>query len=192
MTTSDLQTFTLTPHPLTQGSSARSIRAQISWRSGVLKVSYLLEGDLERLRVPDRQRPRFADELWRHTCFEMFVARKDEAGYHEFNFSPSSEWATYVFVRYRERVAPGRSVELADMDPHVIVRRFVGKLELDAEVELERLGSGFTDGKLVLGLSAVVEEVDGSLSYWALHHPGAKPDFHHPDAFVLELDEIRN
>jgi hypothetical protein len=33
----------------------------------------------------------------------------------------------------------------------------------------------------------VVEEKDGLLSYWALNHPPGKPDFHHPDAFVLEL-----
>jgi hypothetical protein len=36
-----------------------------------------------------------------------------------------------------------------------------------------------------LGLSAVLEEQDGTKSYWALAHPpGGKPDFHHPDCFV--------
>ena len=36
-------------------------------------------------------------------------------------------------------------------------------------------------------LAAVIEATDGSLSYWALAHPSDKPDFHHPDSFVLEL-----
>jgi hypothetical protein len=40
---------------------------------------------------------------------------------------------------------------------------------------------------LRVGLSAVIEANDGTLSYWALKHPAAKPDFHHPDSFVLEL-----
>jgi len=33
----------------------------------------------------------------------------------------------------------------------------------------------------------VVEELDGSHSYWALRHPPGKPDFHHSDAFALEI-----
>jgi hypothetical protein len=33
----------------------------------------------------------------------------------------------------------------------------------------------------------VIEAADGSLSYWALRHPPGKPDFHHRDAFALEL-----
>jgi hypothetical protein len=38
-----------------------------------------------------------------------------------------------------------------------------------------------------LGLSAVIEDTRGSLSYWALAHPPGKPDFHHADGFALEL-----
>jgi hypothetical protein len=40
---------------------------------------------------------------------------------------------------------------------------------------------------LALALSAVVEDEHGGLSYWALKHPPGKPDFHHPDLFVLHL-----
>jgi hypothetical protein len=35
-----------------------------------------------------------------------------------------------------------------------------------------------------------VEDVDGILSYWALRHPAGKPDFHHTDAFALQLDKL--
>ena len=38
-----------------------------------------------------------------------------------------------------------------------------------------------------LGLSAVLEEVDGTKSYWALAHPEDKPNFHHPDCFAAQL-----
>jgi hypothetical protein len=150
----------------------------------------MLEGDLDRLQVPARHSPRFIDELWRHTCFEMFIARQGDTHYHELNFSPSGEWAAYAFARYRERVP--LDAEIALIDPRLTVCRSAGKLELDAVVRLDRLSPRYADAKLVLGLSAVVESDEGSLSYWALKHPSAKPDFHHPDAFVLELDEIRN
>ena len=42
--------------------------------------------------------------------------------------------------------------------------------------------------RLQLALSAVIEDKQGVLSYWALTHPPGRPDFHHPDAFVLELE----
>jgi hypothetical protein len=36
--------------------------------------------------------------------------------------------------------------------------------------------------------SAIIEEEDGTKSYWALAHPReGPPDFHHPSCFVLEL-----
>ena len=39
-----------------------------------------------------------------------------------------------------------------------------------------------------MGLCAVIEEKDGTKSYWALAHPpGDKPDFHDPACFALEL-----
>ena len=38
-----------------------------------------------------------------------------------------------------------------------------------------------------IGLSAVIEDTAGSLSYWALHHPRSKPDFHHRGGFILRL-----
>ena len=43
------------------------------------------------------------------------------------------------------------------------------------------------DGRL--GLSVVIETLDGAISYWALAHPSEKPDFHHPDSFILTLPE---
>ena len=38
-----------------------------------------------------------------------------------------------------------------------------------------------------IGLSAVLEQQDGTKSYWALAHPPGAPDFHHPDCFVARL-----
>ncbi|MBI1251562.1 MAG: hypothetical protein GC189_08835 [Alphaproteobacteria bacterium] len=38
-----------------------------------------------------------------------------------------------------------------------------------------------------VGLSAVIETIDGGKSYWAIAHPSERPDFHHSDSFVCEL-----
>ena len=40
---------------------------------------------------------------------------------------------------------------------------------------------------LQIGLSAIIEDREGSLSYWALKHAPDKPDFHSAVAFALNL-----
>lgn len=156
----------------------RGVRARVARRGAeVLEVSYAIEGELARLRIPAPRPPRFAEGLWRHSCCELFVARKGERSYREYNFSPSGEWAAYAFTGYRE----GAPLSGETLDPAIKVRTGACALEIDASVAC-------APGKLQLGLSAVIEEADGALSYWALRHAPGRPDFHHPDAFALELD----
>jgi hypothetical protein len=187
-----VHSFTLTPHPAAGSRAVRAITGRISRTPRGLLVSYALDGDLESLRVPQPRAPRFADKLWRHTCFELFVARRGGPRYHEWNFSPSGEWALYAFARERERVPLGADLKPESLDPHVTARRSPGKLELDAVVPLDVLAPDYAGAPLALNLSAVVEDDQGGLSYWALAHPLDKPDFHHPEAFVLELHEVRH
>jgi hypothetical protein len=168
-------------HPAGRCTALRGIEASVRRSQGaVLQVAYLLDGEIDRLRIPPPRPARFAERLWQHTCCEIFIARAGSPGYREFNLSPSGEWAAFDFARYRE----GSPVEVSN--PHIVVKRSATRLELGAAISVDY------PGKLRLGLSAVVEDEAGSLSYWALRHAPGKPDFHHPDAFALELDEVRH
>jgi hypothetical protein len=109
----------------------------------------------------------------------MFVMAEDGPGYREFNFSPSGEWAVYAFRGYRD----GGELEI-ELTPGILVRKTMNRLELDAKIRKQYLPPGRL---LKMGLSAVVEDADGVLSYWALQHAPGKPDFHHTDAFALEM-----
>src|SRR5262249_28618763 len=109
--------------------------------------------------------------------------------YHEFNLSPSGEWAAYAFRRYRDGTPLAGESNARELDPRIAVRRAAGKLELDALIRLDRLSPMPPGLQLSLALSAVAEDQDGLLSYWALRHPPGKPDFHHADAFALELNQ---
>ena len=177
-------------HPGTRSSAVRGIRASVARTAdGMLTLRYVLEGDLDRLRVPPARTPRIAVRLWEHTCCEIFVARRGAPAYHEFNFAPSGEWAAYAFSRYRD----GGILADETLNPDIAVRRTAGELELDARVRLAQLSPMHVSAGLSLGLSAVVEDDDsGTLSYWALKHPSGRPDFHHPDGFTLEFDEVRD
>jgi len=149
-----------------------------------LRLRYVLEADPERVRVPPAAaHAGRADKLWSHTCFEAFVAVPLRPGYLELNFSPSGEWAAYRFDSYREGMLPAALHTV----PRLAIRRSERGLELQAEVALsgtEAAGSP----RLRIALSAVVEDREGRLSYWALRHPPGRPDFHHPDSFALALE----
>ncbi|MBC7945835.1 MAG: DOMON-like domain-containing protein [Burkholderiales bacterium] len=173
----------LTCHPLHPSLAVRSIVVRVTiGRSARLALSFALEGEIARLRIPAARAPQMTEKLWQHTCFEAFVGMAGELAYHEFNFAPSGEWMTYAFRDYRV-VA---TLPDASFSPEITVRRGAEKLELDAVVHLDRL-SFPADAQLRLGLSAVVEDDKGALSYWALQHPPGKPDFHHSAAFTIEL-----
>ena len=150
---------------------------------GSLALTYSLEGDVTRLRIPPTRSPRIADGLWQRTCFEVFIAEKGQQSYWELNFSPSGEWAAYAFKNYRD----GGPIEDDGLHPEIVVRSAANSFELDALVRLDRFLAIQPPVALGLGLSAVIEENDGTISYWALKHPPGKPDFHHPDSFALEL-----
>src|SRR5262245_12405323 len=74
---------TLACHPGTPSAAVRGIAVSLCRAPrNTLAITYVLEGDLARVRVPAPRAPRAADRLWQHTCCEIFVARRAEPAYH--------------------------------------------------------------------------------------------------------------
>lgn len=172
-------------HPDTPCTGVENIKADIRWeQGGLLTVNYVLYGIVDQLRIPPASSSRGLDNLWQHTCFELFIGAKNDAEYYEFNFSPSGEWAAYEFRNYRD----GGPIHAEELDPKISVERSAETLGLSAVIPLNRLSGIRPDVYLSIGLSAVIEELNGALSYWALKHPPGKPDFHHLDNFMLQIE----
>ena len=171
-------------HPSPRPETVRAI-AVLARRSASaeLQMTFRLDGDIPRIRVPAPGPPRIATQLWRHTCFEAFIAVEGQTAYHEFNFAPSGEWAVYAFRGYRN----GGPVANEVMRPQIAASSTGSRLELDALVRLDGLSAIHPRASLRIGLSAVIEASDG-LSYWALRHRADKPDFHDADGFALLLE----
>jgi hypothetical protein len=171
-------------HPLGHCEAVRAIQVQVRRSTAAeIQITFRLDGDLERLRIPPPRAPRFATDLWRHTCFEAFIAIEGQTAYCEFNFAPSGEWAVYGFADYRD----GGPITNEDLRPLIAVRSTQNRLELDSVVRLDNLSPTHSEAALRVGLCAVVEDGDG-FSYWALRHPIAKPDFHNAGGFTLALE----
>jgi len=175
-----------------------------------LRLVFTLRGPTTAIRWPEPLAPgaaRRADGLWRHTCFEAFATAPGAAGaasgpYLEFNFAPSGAWAAYRFDGYRA----GMRNEPLPLEPRVTIHDRDGERRIEIACpwpaplaggahEGAESGGGADRGmgpraqasRIRLGLSAVLEAADGSLSYWALRHPPGRPDFHNAAGFQLEV-----
>jgi hypothetical protein len=171
----------LVAHPDSRPGPVRRVSAQAGRTAeGGLALMYSIEGDMARLQIPAPREPRIGYKLWRHTCCEVFLRSPGDPRYHELNFSPSGEWTAYAFSAYRE----GNVVQDESLNPQISAQRFDDRLELSALVDPAALS---LRGRLALGLAVVVEQEDGGMSFWALKHAPGRPDFHHRDAFALEV-----
>jgi hypothetical protein len=144
-----------------------------------LRIDYTASGTIANLRLAPVAAAERTDELWRTTCFEAFLTLGDDHAYTEFNFAPSTAWATYRFKNYREGMTP--ATDLAA--PRITVQSAPDRFHLTATLafphrlwDIDRIA-----------LSAVIEETNGRKSYWALAHPPGQPNFHHIVGFALDL-----
>jgi hypothetical protein len=176
-----MQKCVLTRHPDTPCDAIERIEVEASYRTGgVLRAQFCVRGKVDQVILPLQRASQREDELWRHTCCEVFVRPTEAPEYFEFNFSPSMAWAAYRFIGYREGMA---NAEVSA--PQITLNKTDDTVGLEATFNVPESRASF--GKARLGLSCVIEESNGRISYWALAHPEGKPDFHHVSGFALEL-----
>jgi len=173
----------LQSHPVTPVSAIDQITVEWSMsEAGTIWLRYHADGNVEEVKLPDNlDQSQRADDLWQHTCFELFLGEPSGERYCEFNFSPSGNWAAYSFDRYRD----GMSKLPMARPPEIYMDFSDSHMALGATLALPDL---WIANELYAGLSAVIEMQDGEKSLWALAHPAARPDFHHRDGFTLKME----
>jgi len=174
----------LVSHADSSSSAVDRIDVRLTRHATQLVLQYTAHGRIELLNIPAAKEGRRADDLWQHTCFELFVRAPSLESYYEFNFSPSTEWAAYRFDAYRSGMTPA-SISA----PTVLMRQDAERVELRATLDLASIPDipELLTQALRLGLAVIVEEQSGGKSYWALSHSAGRPDFHHVDCFSATL-----
>lgn len=175
------QPIILRCHPDHPVEGVASVAVSIFREAGGVALVFDLRGQPDELAIPDNTGGVRRDELWKHTCFELFLKDDSAAAYTELNFSPNGDWAAYRFERYRQ--------ERTDLDciaPQVTSRVEDTGLVVSVHMPLDGLDVG--TGQVRLGPAAIVVAKNGARSYWALYHPEDKPDFHLTENFKIILD----
>lgn len=171
-----MKSHALICHPRTPSAAVKGVRADMGVTADEqIRLRFVVVGS-GRLVLPPRVQPSRASGLWQSTCFELFVNRPGDHAYCELNFSPSLQWAACAFKAYRSGM---REMPMA-RPPRIDTAMSGDGFQLDACVEV----AGFRGAELSAALCAVIEEQDGTKSYWALDHWAAEPDFHDPAGFV--------
>jgi hypothetical protein len=170
-------------HPDSPGKAVSDIAVDLLETPGRLNLRYTVTGAIADILLPATAEPARTNELWRHTCFEIFIRPAGGDAYAEFNFAPSTQWAAFQFAAYRDGMAN------ADIPvPRITLHGTVETLTLEVSLDLARLPLlAVPAAHWHIGVSAVIEETSGARSFWALVHAPGKPDFHHADAFACNL-----
>lgn len=124
-------------------------------------------------------------QLWRQTCFELFFGIPGEPVYWEVNFAPYGSWNVYHFTGYRqgmrEEAAAGRPTCDAVMDGNLF--------SLSCRIDIHHLVPD--SAGLEVAVAAVILDLEGVAGYWAIDHPGSRPDFHNRRGFLVDLPGMR-
>ena len=152
-----------------------------------LQLRYRISAIADLLLPAPKAQGQRRDELWQHTCLEAFVAAPGGEPYWEFNLSPAGDWNIYRLTGYRHGLQPEAGYgEL----PFTVRRELLGQPAAAAAALIVELCCPLPAplseaSELELGLTAVLEQSGGALSYWALEHPAAEPDFHDRRGWTL-------
>jgi hypothetical protein len=162
-----------------------SITGSVSLQKNIVHLHYSLTGTIENIIFPPASfHPSRKHDLWKSTCFEFFLAIKDHPHYWEFNMSPSGDWNVYHMDEYR-RIGFREETSIQRL-PFEFQNETRG-WTLAAQVDLNPILPA--NQFLEFGITAVVQTIDRTETYWALAHPAQAADFHLRESFILELAE---
>jgi len=132
--------------------------------------STTLTFDLRCVEYNDNLHESHNHELWRGTCFELFIADNLGTGYREFNFTPSGRYCSTKLSSYRESLG----VHKSGVEPTITT---IGKAIFS--IVLKKVSVINRE----IALSMITADRELNREFWAVCHPFAQPDFHHRSNF---------
>lgn len=174
---------------LSEYSSTSSYKVEFFYNKqielGLLDLVYQISGNIENIELENMDHSySFADELWKKTCFELFLSAGEN--YFEFNFSSSTRYALYEFSSYRVLKAKHENLNF-NLN---INRASTNKLELLLQIRLDSLPQDLLglieENKIKSFLPSLILKKNDLLvpEYWAAKHSKQKPDFHDASVYI--------
>ena len=165
--------FALIPYDLSLAPKIE-LNCELNTNEESLFISYKLTGDLNSIDLGSgRSLHNRVIKLWEKSCFELFI-KNNKDNYIEFNFSPEFEWNTFYFKKKGDALAEYQKMD--SIKPDILLSNDV--FHLIVELDKKKFPDGFFESELTAGITSVIKEKNGKLSYWALSHEDSRPNFH--------------
>ncbi len=180
--TLDSLPFSLQPFPNDLPAIDIQIFGKVSRQDNILKVDYQLTGNLTKIIVPrSTEKPARRNELWQTTCLEFFLGIAGDDRYWEFNLSPSGDWNIYSFDGYRQGMREETALTTLPFSSQIQPNLYGLSLKIDLAAIIA------PKTPLDIAITAVIEDKNAIISYWALNHRSSEADFHQRDSFIISI-----
>lgn len=182
------QPFTLIPFaPIADRTVDLTLTGTIARHANRLTLHYTLNGNLAQVKIPPAADPPTRTlALWEHTCFEFFLGEPGCNRYWEFNLSPSGHWNVYRLEGYRQSLQ--EELEFTGL-PFTVQHFFppASPQTLALQIDLDITPILPPSAHVEVAITAVIQQQNGHISYWALTHCAPEADFHQRQSFEIAL-----
>jgi len=147
-----------------------------------LQLTFTLEGDLNAYLLPKEEKILRANELWKATCFELFLADTESKEYYELNISSSLAWNFYFLKEYRVKPEEVKNLLIPK------IKSFRNKDKYEIIFELESAEIDFEKFEL-FNLATILLTVKKERTFWSFIPQSGVPDFHNRRGFLKRKKE---
>jgi hypothetical protein len=161
-------------------SNTIKITSNIEIFENLINLSFSILGDISKIIIPNTEFTKDykrKDDLWKTTCFELFLASKTSKSYSEINVSSSYEYNIYSFTDYRKNMQLENNLSIKNIKKDISsnLLNLTFSIESKNKINIE---------DLIINITSVVESTNNEIEYWAINHLEDKADFHNLVNFV--------
>ncbi len=148
-----------------------NIYVSIEIEENKIKIKYEIIGDLLSYNFPKVTKQKRANELWRDTCFELFIANYSSEEYYEINTSPSTEWNAYHFTSYKNEMKASDVFSVPNISFYQLDKRYEFSFEMTFRKDI-------FEKELLVNLAVILLDQKGIRHFYTIHRQNKSPNFH--------------
>jgi hypothetical protein len=148
-----------------------TVKASFQRHKNTITLYFELIGTVNEYHFKNPSKQQRADNLWKNTCFELFIANTHNNAYWEINISPSTQWNIYHFSDYKEGMKKEKN----------ITQPIIKTTQKNNYYSLS-FTSTFTQDvlnqELQINLAVILLDLDGVRHFYSIFKNSGNVDFH--------------
>lgn len=150
------------------------IESELTIENKYLQISFSIKGILSEYFFPSKVEQKRVNELWKSTCFELFLANSKTEAYYELNFSSSLAWNFYCLSGYRNELEEVQNVSTSKIE----VFKSADEFKIVLEIKIDKLNE-FD----ICNIACVLLNKKNERIFYSVYHHLDKADFHNRQNF---------